>query len=215
VAGFDPARAGWFCPAGDSDCVTDGEKVDAAYHIFDLLSHRGVDLRRLSFLERYQRLVALCAGLADSNVRLVPLVIDPEGKLRLIAELERAGKEGFVLKDLDAPYRPGKGTTQVKVQFRKSASFIAGAASPNGRHSVQLFVLRPDGSRRDMGYVTVPGAVALPQPGAVVSVQYLYVHPGPTGKLHQPVFQGLRPAGDADASDCLESKLKVAAPDEE
>jgi hypothetical protein len=46
-------------------------------------------------------------------------------------------------------------------------------------------------------------------------VQYLYVHPGPTGKLHQAVYQGLRPPGDADASDCLESKLKLAAPDEE
>jgi bifunctional non-homologous end joining protein LigD len=198
------------------DCVTDGEKVGAIYHVFDLLSHRGTDLRELGYYERYLRLATLIEASGDlDHVRLVPLVTDLNGKLGFIADLELAGKEGYVLKRLDAMYRAGEGTTQVKCQFRKSASFIAGAANPIGRHSVQLFVVRADGSRRDMGFVSIPAALPLPTPGDVVSVQYLYVHPSPTGKLHQPVFQGLRPAGDADANDCLETKLKVAAPDEE
>ena len=195
------------------DTEFDGEKIGATYHVFDLLSHRGVDFRQLGFVERYQRLAALfaeCGG--DSGaVKLVPLVTDLDAKLRFIAELECGGKEGFVLKDLDAPYEPGEGTTQRKFQFRVSASFIAGATNPSGRRSVQLFVLRGDGSRRDLGFVTVPGSAQLPRPGEIVSVQYLYVHAGPAGKLHQAVFEGIRPPGDADENDCLEAKLKVVA----
>ncbi len=191
---------------------TDGEKIGTTYHVFDLLSHRGVDLRRLGYLDRYQRLAALVAtsGGDSVSVRLVPLVTDLAAKLRLIAELESAGKEGFVLKDLHAPYVAGDGDSQHKFQFRRSDSFLAGAPHPGGRRSVQVWVLRSDGTRRDMGFVTIPGSAAMPRPGQIVSVQYLYVHAGPTGKLHQPVFQGVRPAGDVDDTDCQETKLKVA-----
>ena len=122
--------------------------------------------------------------------------------------------EGFVLKDLYARYEPGAGTTQRKFQFRKSASFIAGVRNPNGRRSVQLFVLRADGSRRDMGFVTIPGSAQMPCPEEIVAVQYLYVHGGPTGKLDQPVSEGVRLTGDADTNDCLETKLKVVSEDE-
>ena len=62
-----------------------------------------------------------------------------------------------------------------------------------------------------MGFVTIPSSVALPRPGQIVSVQYLDVHAGPGGKLHQAVFEGIRPPGDADQNDCLETKLKVVA----
>ena len=192
---------------------TDGEKIHATYHVFDLLSHQGVDLRRLGFLDRYQRLAALFAacGGDSASVRLVPLVTGLEAKLRLIAELESTGKEGFVLKDLSAPYDASDVTGQLKHQFRRSDSFIAGEAHPGGRRSVQVFVLRADASQRDMGFVTIPGSVALPRPGQIVSVRYLYVHAGPSGKLHQAVFERIRPPGDADRTDCLEAKLKIVA----
>jgi hypothetical protein len=62
-----------------------------------------------------------------------------------------------------------------------------------------------------MGFVTIPGSVALPRPGQIVSVQYLYVHAGPGGKLHQAVFERIRQPGDAALTDCLEAKLKVVA----
>ena len=195
------------------DVETDGEKIHATYHVFDLLSHQGVDLRRLGFLDRYQRLAALFAGCGgdSASVRLVPLVTGLEAKLRLIAELESAGKEGFVLKDLSAPYDASDATSQLKHQFRRSDSFIAGESHPSGRHSVQVFVLRADGTPRDLGFVTIPGSVALPRPGQIVSVQYLYVHAGPGGKLHQAVFERIRPPGDADLTDCREAKLKIVA----
>ncbi len=199
------------------DTELDGEKIGATYHVFDLLSRRGVDFRQLGFLDRYQRLAALfaeCGG--DSGaVKLVPLVIDLDAKLCFIVELECGGKEGFVLKDLNAPYESGDSSTQWKFQFRVSASFIAGETNPSGRRSVQLFVLRSDGSRRDLGFVTVPWSAPLPHPGDIVSVQYLYVHAGPAGKLHQAVFEGIRPPGDADPNDCLETKLKVVAAEDD
>ena len=213
VACVPPGVADHLLRFGDSE--TDGEKIGATYHVFDLLSLHGVDLRPLEFLQRYRRLATLFAEHGDSDpVKLVPLVIDLERKFRLITELEATGKEGFVLKNLNARYEPGTGTTQRKFQFRKSASFIAGVRNPNGRRSVQLFVLRADGSRRDMGFVTIPGSAQMPCPEEIVSVQYLYVHGGPTGKLHQPVFEGVRPCGDADLNDCLETKLKVVSEDE-
>ncbi len=214
IAFVPPGVADELLRVGNSE--TDGERIGATYHVFDLLSHRGVDFRQLGFIERYRRLAAIVAESGEDSgaVKLVPLVTDHDAKLECIAELERTGKEGFVLKDLHAPYVPGDGTTQVKYQFRQSASFIAGASNPNGRRSVQVFVLRADGSRRDMGFVTISGSMELPRPGQIVSVRYLYVYAGPEGKLHQPVFEGVRRCGDADENDCLESKLKVESKDQ-
>ena len=212
VTAVPPGVADEFTRLGDTE--TDGERIAATYHVFDLLSHDGVDLRGLGFVERYHRLAALFADRGDSVVKLVPLVTGVEAKHGFITALERDGKEGFVLKDLNARYEPGDSRTQFKFQFRKTASFIAGTGNPNGRRSVQLFVLRGDGSRRDLGFVTIPGLVPLPCPEDIVSVRYLYVHAGAAGKLHQPVFEGIRRPGDADLNDCLETKLKVVADDE-
>ncbi|MBI5767878.1 MAG: hypothetical protein HZA93_08780 [Verrucomicrobia bacterium] len=199
---------------GDADF--DGERIGATYHVFDLLEQHGADLRGRGFLTRYRQLVALFADYGEVDaIKLVPVVTDPVEKLRFITELKQAGKEGFVLKRLDAPYVSGASPTQWKFQFRASASFIAGEANPNGRRSVQLFVLRADGTRRDLGFVTVPPSAEMPRPGDIVSVRYLYVHAGSTGKLHQPVFEGIRPPGDAEAGDCLEAKLKIVAADDE
>ena len=212
VAFVPPGVADELISLGDNE--TDGERIGATYYVFDLLSLHGVDCRPLGFLERYRRLATLFAAHGDlAAVKLVPLLTDLDEKLGFIEVLERTGKEGFVLKDLNAHYEPGDGT-QVKFQFRKSASFIAGAGNPNGRRSVQLFVLRGDGSRRDMGFVSIPGSAQMPCPGDIVAVQYLYVHPGLAGKLHQPVFEGVRLTGDAEEKDCLETKLKVAGEDE-
>ncbi len=197
--------------------MTDGEKVIALYYLFDLLQQDGEDLTSLGCLERYRRLEALLQtrGADFRSVKLVPMAVKLDEKMQLIEELERRGKEGFVLKDLYAPSTPGNWDTQVKYQFRRTNSFIVGEMNPNGRRSVQLFTKRADGSLRDMGFLNIPTSHAVPKPGEIASVKYLYLHRGEEGKLDQAVYEGPRLPGDADADDCLLSKLKMEPVDEE
>ena len=190
------------------DAETDGEQVDEGnvHYLFDLLSLKGRDLRALPYAERHWALTQSISP--TDSIRIVPLVQGSvEEKLRFIAELESRGAEGFVLKRLDAPYQPGeKHGAQWKYQFRGRLAVIAGERNGE-KNSVEMFVLRADGSRRSMGFVTIPTSREIPPAGSIFEVEYLYCHPGEDGKLAQPVFKEMR--DDAVEGECRDQKIKV------
>ena len=191
--------------ASRSDAEPDGEDVPGAYYAFDLLSVGTTDLRQCRFEERYAALVKHLAGVSDA-VRVVPLITEHDAKLAFIKSLEAENAEGFILKRLDAPYIPGeKAGTQFKFQFRAINAFIVGPQ--NGlKRSVQISVMRADGSIRGVGSVTIPANAEIPTEGSIAEIQYLYVENGLDGCLHQPVF--LEGRDDAAPDDCQEKKLK-------
>ncbi len=188
--------------------LIDGEEVRGdAYYVFDLLENDGEDLRLHPYILRYQQLQNLMQFAAiEGAIVLSPLATTTREKRALLDQLRAAGREGVVIKDLTAPYVPGKGHgTQFKFQFRARAAVIAGNQPKADVQSVEMFVLRPDGSPRHVGNVKVKQN--FPRPGTVLEVKYLYCSPGPTGKLLQAEF--ITERFDTTAADCLESKLRV------
>lgn len=204
-------------PLGDA--VLDGEIVGDTYYVFDLLSHAGHDLRHLPFQSRYAKLLRVMESILPplkaggaSRIVVVPLVTFPAAKKIFRNALYSEGAEGYVLKLLSACYTPGAGGNEtVKYQFRSTIAAVVGEKTDDKR-SVSISVMRDsDGSRRELGKVTIPGSLAIPTEGSIIEVEYLYCHPGKDGKLSQPVFKGER--FDAVEGDCLESKLRVAPAD--
>jgi len=63
------------------------------------------------------------------------------------------------------------------------------------------------GKHVGVGNVTVPVNQAIPPPGQVVAVRYLYAYPG--GSLSQPLLLGVR--DDVDREDCRADQLKYRA----
>lgn len=188
--------------SGFPDVVLDGEQIGDAFHVWDILFYRGIDLRQRP-LE--QRLAALAAGNFERPglVFRTETAIGEEAKRRLVAEIRASSGEGVVLKRLDAPYDPGKpgskGTWD-KFKFWHSLSAVVEGAK-KGR-SVNLRLFGEDGGPVPVGGVTIPANHPIPEPGAVVEIRYLYAFPN--GGLHQPVYLGERT--DVPAADCLASQ---------
>ena len=85
----------------------------AGIRAYDLLAEDGVDLRRLSFLERRARLEALVAALASDRIDLSPL--QPFDNWESLAMLRASppegdpqASEGLMLKRLDSAYEAGR-----------------------------------------------------------------------------------------------------------
>ncbi len=194
--------------------VLDGEGLGTRFAAFDLLEAGGEDLRALPYRTRHARLLALSERFGPS-VFVSPLALSAAEKADLAERMRREGREGVVFKRLDAPHAPGRpasGGAQVKWKFVAAASCVVAAA--NSKRSVRLSMFDAAGTEVGVGNVTIPANHAVPIPGEVVEVRYLYAHPG--GSLFQPVYLGPRP--DLDRGDCLLSSLKFKrahAPDRE
>ena len=188
-------------PFGDIE--TDGEDVYGDYHAFNLLSVGTTDYTRLTKAEAHDALVALPNSAA---LRVVPLIKGTAAKLAYVKEIEARGGEGFIVTRLSARY--GEEGSMFKVQFRAQNAFIVGGRRNEEKSSVEVFVLREDGSRRSMGFVTVKANQTFPKPDEIVEVKYLYAYRG-DGKLHQPEL--LSPRDDATHADCQEGKLRFKA----
>jgi DNA ligase-1 len=85
------------------------EKAPTVLLAFDLLEHRGEDLRRRPLVDRRERLGELVATAGD-GIRLSPPVEfgDWRSLPALRASSRERGVEGLMLKRLDSPYRVGR-----------------------------------------------------------------------------------------------------------
>jgi len=190
------------------DFVLDGEAVGDRFHVFDVLSYDGNDLRELPYSTRYGALTALIdSGDESTHLGCVDCWTDAGEKAEQLEGLRERNAEGVVFKRWDAPYRPGRpnsGGTQLKLKFVATASVVVTAV--NQKRSVGVSLL--DGSGwRAVGNVTVPANQEVPQLGDVVEVRYLYA--AQLGALYQPVLVGVR--DDVEPAECVMGQLKFKA----
>ncbi|MBE7157881.1 MAG: hypothetical protein INR62_05530, partial [Rhodospirillales bacterium] len=187
--------------------LVDGEAMGDTLHVFDLLeSSQDGDLRPLPYVERLQRLGQLLPWEFNALVP-VPTAHTAREKTSLYARLRGQFKEGVVLKLLTAPYTPGKtsgsSAPALKHKFIESASFLVTLVHPTKR-SISLGLY--DGSEIvEAGHVTIPPNRAMPRPGSVVEVRYLYAFKQ-SGAVYQPCYLGERE--DIDQAECMVSQLK-------
>jgi bifunctional non-homologous end joining protein LigD len=168
--------------------VYDGEMVGEVFHIFDLISLDGIDLRGLPFITRAEKLSKLSFG---KGVKVVKVTTGTNGKKKLFAQLTRDNKEGIVFKKADSVYsagRPASGGDQLKFKFYKTATFIVSSLT-KGKRSVGLELI-DKGERVFMGKVTVLPNFEVPSVGELVEVRYLYCFKG--GAVFQPIYLGSR-----------------------
>jgi bifunctional non-homologous end joining protein LigD len=108
--------------------VIDGEVVGGAggptYWVFDVLSIGDEDVRGLGYLARWTRIDEDLEAGFTGPLRLLECAHGKAKKKALHDRLRKAGCEGVVFKQRDAPYAAGRGTTQLKHKFVKSADVV-------------------------------------------------------------------------------------------
>jgi bifunctional non-homologous end joining protein LigD len=194
--------------------IIDGECIGDKLYAFDLLEMNGHDIRanQAGYGKRLKQLTQLMSKNASPAIELVETAITTDDKTAMLHELIEAKAEGIVFKNLHAASvagRPNSGGNQLKYKFYATASCVVEKESED-RHSISLKLL--DGKKWvSVGKVTIAQALALPKPGSVVEIRYLYAYKG--GSLYQPIFEGLR--DDIDVKDCKLSQLKYKQDQEE
>lgn len=187
--------------------TVDGENVGGKYYIFDLISYDGQDLRDLSVLARYNKLLEI-PELANN---VVPMYFDEASKRAKFEEVRARGGEGVVFKQISSKYvggRPTKGGMQLKYKFWKSDTFIVSSIHAT-KSSIGISTIK-DGASVVIGNATIPPNYPFPKLGNFVEIIYLYCYPN-GGSIYQPKYKGIR--NDQDESDCQYSKLKFKAID--
>lgn len=189
------------------DVLIDGEAVGNKLHAFDLLEVKGNNIRQRRYIDRYAALLQILPRKSKA-LRWVTTVVTPADKTRHYEIIKNAGREGVVLKDMDAQFcigRPNSGGTQLKFKFVESASFVV--ISRNAKRSVSLGLYHGD-TLVPAGNVTIPPNHAVPAEGEVIEAKYLYAF-RESGAIYQPVYLGKR--FDIPAADCTTNQLKYKA----
>jgi bifunctional non-homologous end joining protein LigD len=190
--------------AENSSFIVDGELLGDTFVVFDLLELDGEDTRKFAYRMRLGLLQGL-RNLYSPQIRLAETAFTSEEKRKLHQRLFAEGREGVVVKDLDAHYVPGRpasGGSHLKFKFYETASFVVG--NINNQRSVGICLYR--GSQLvPAGNVTIPPNAEVPHSGEVVEARYLYAFQE-SGVVYQPVF--LHKRDDVLASACSVGQLK-------
>lgn len=192
------------------DLVLDGEDMGDHVVIFDVMRHfmirEGTMRERAAILGHVEKTIA---NMGDGAVLRVDIPSSARDFLRdALPRLEKGGAEGFVAIHAESRYtagRPASGGTSLKVKFWDDITCRV-SAGRDGKRSVGIELLDGDGAWQPVGNVTIPANAAVPEPGQMIDVKYLYAHRG--GSLFQPAFRGLRE--DVDPGECRMDRLKYA-----
>lgn len=193
------------CGYCEVNFILDGEAVGETFHAFDVLLVGDDEVGGCRYTERYLRLMNLLASFQHRSIQLVQTVFDERQKREAFNRLKAANAEGVVFKHIDAPYiagRPASGGTQLKFQFRATASFVVGKV--NMKRSVSLF-LYAGKNLKLAGNVTIPPNHVIPQKDQIVECRYLYAF-RESGSIYQPVYLGAR--DDIESGECTVDQLK-------
>lgn len=201
------------------DVEFDGEQIGDRFHFWDMTSLDGIDRRADVWIDRRvtmeMEFPELAKGPVDSPLRMTKTATTAQAKRLLVENVRAAGGEGIVFKRRRAPYDPGRpGSDPAWFKFKFTAGLSAIVGRVNGtKRSVGLDLIAEDGSRIDVGNVTIPANHEIPKVGDVVEVGYLYAFEG--GSLFQPTYGGRRT--DIDPEECLagQRKFKAEEPHEE
>ncbi len=113
------------------DDLSRGDTAAVAFFAFDLLHLDGFDLTRAPLRARKDALHALL-GSAPDNLRFSEHVVGRGAEV--FHQACRLGLEGIVSKRADAPYRPGRGSSWVKVKcVAREEMIIIGWTDPGGQ----------------------------------------------------------------------------------
>lgn len=194
--------------ARDGAIRIDGELIGDTLHVFDLHVYQGQSLHAQPWLHRMR--IAQIALAPCLSIQTISAAVTREDKHRLWQQVREANGEGIVFKRIDGPVTPGRpnsGGDWRKFKFTETASCCVIKAN-TGKRSVRIGLLEGNGFDESrlipVGNVTIPPNFAIPSPGDLIEVEYLYAYPG--GSLYQPVYRGLRT--DVDRSDCNMTQLK-------
>lgn len=196
------------------EVILDGELIGDQYHVFDLLTLGGTDMRDNSYHFRLTKLINLFAGKPsrhDNCIQYVPSWSTSFLKREAFAMIKKEKGEGVVFKRKMSAYksgRPASGGNQLKFKFVATASVVVYRHN-KGKRSVAMsvFYKAGGGAATDIGNVTIGGAIPIPPEGSVIEVQYLYAYKD--GSLFQPVYLGQR--DDISPTDCTIDQLKYKA----
>jgi bifunctional non-homologous end joining protein LigD len=189
--------------------LADGEITTSYFHLWDLLSVNGMDLRIEPYEIRYVHLTRHFHGVRGA-LEVCETAMTAKGKITFVKRMHAANAEGFVCKNRYAAYAGGRAGQHFKCKFVTTASFIVGPKpekkADDGHRSIAVYLL--DGNKpRFMGTVGVPDRYPLPRVEQVVEIRYLYCHPGPGGKLMQAKYFG-KVRDDIEFTECSVSQLK-------
>jgi bifunctional non-homologous end joining protein LigD len=199
---------------------------------FDLLRVNGQDLRPQPYGIRFGLLTGLFAGRSLKYVSVTEIASGESAKRALYHRLRRADAEGIVFKRSDKPYVGSRAPTQVKLKFWATCTALVirdnqtGAQlpetegvkvpyekSPPAKRSVQLALIGPDGLV-NVGDCTVVPTRAVPAPGTLLEVRYLYADRA-SHKLIQMFILQVRTDVGVDACTLDQLKYKVPVTREE
>jgi hypothetical protein len=136
------------------------------YVVFDLLAHRGDDLRGTPFRKRRRRLEKLLArGLAPELVLTPTTTTDPTVAATWRYGFTSSGIEGVVAKRADQPYRPGvRGWRKLRTRLTAEA-VIGGVLGP--LHAPHALIV---GRYDDTGRLVIAGRTLDLHPAAQATV---------------------------------------------
>jgi len=191
--------------------IVDGELMDDGYWLFDILQLGDEDVRERGYLDRWGVLDGELEPALTGDVRVVPIASGRAAKKKLHDKLRKAGAEGLVFKDRDAPYTPGRpssGGTQRKHKFIKSADVVVIENAGNaylmavydGRSLFEcgkVFAGTTNASRKALDAALGRGEKP------ICEVRYLYATDD--HQLYQPVF--VRSRDDKPAKQCVRTQL--------
>jgi bifunctional non-homologous end joining protein LigD len=188
--------------------IVDGELMGDGYWLFDILQLADEDVRDRGYLDRWGLLDGELEPALTGDVRVVPIASGKAAKKKLHDKLRKAGAEGLVFKQRDAPYTAGRGTTQRKHKFVRSADVViienAGnaylMAVYDGKSLFEcgkVFSGTSNTSRKSLDAALGSGKKP------VCEVRYLYATDD--HQLYQPVF--VRERDDKKAKECVRAQL--------
>jgi ATP-dependent DNA ligase len=196
----------------DGEWVFDGELIKGVLWVFDLPRALEVVTPSRPYRQRREILEGLWPRLSlpPAHVKLAPSYRgDPKRAAEFVRGVHVAGGEGVMLKDPDAPYRPGQRTREVlKWKFWETVDCIVIEPWREGKQSMSVGVVDPaTGEIMDVGSVKMtPANLEKVSTGDVVEVRYLYVDDLSEPRLYQPDFIRIR--DDKSPAECVVGQLK-------
>jgi bifunctional non-homologous end joining protein LigD len=172
--------------------VIDGEIMGDRYVMYDILQIDENDLRdeiclnRIELMQEFYKNSIIPA--AKNKFEIAYTAVFPEQKLNLYNKVKTKNGEGLVFKTVFGKYMAVRDQNQIKAKFWNSLSAVVTGLNQNKR-SVGLCLFE-DGKRVDVGNVTVPSNMDIPEAGSVVEV--IYLHAMPNGGLISPTLERVR-----------------------
>jgi bifunctional non-homologous end joining protein LigD len=120
--------------------LSEGKSDALVFFAFDLLFADGEDLRGLPLDERKERLKGLLDGLKGKHQALRYVEHFETSGVAVLASASRMGFEGIISKQLDAPYRSGRGGNWLKTKSRAGQEVVVGGWTSEAKKVSSLLV---------------------------------------------------------------------------